>query len=294
MSEYLGIAVAMQVIKEILAIRHPGSPARFVDAEFALASGSTYPGFTSIAQNSLRPDYFVFVDSGPIYVLECKGSGSTGSRTSALAKAMRQLQSVHYKGLTPPGFCTHVQLTEEGFACVVFDPEGDEEWSTTAARDPEHLGLQTVRAEAEDETVVLDVAGLRTELEDISRAALLDWSGATRSADRLIPPRVTASRNRPLREEDAPTTSIEIRGSEFAGVEASYPYDGRSLHVFRGIDKALRESLLEIASLENPYQHTSESFGHYTADARQQLAFGGDDEVVAVNGDGAMIRIRIR
>jgi hypothetical protein len=292
MSEYLGIAVAMQVVKEIVATIHPGAQARFVDAEFALASGSAYPGFTATAHNSLRPDYFVFVDGGPIYVLECKGSGSTGSRTSSLAKAIRQLQSVHYQGLTPQGFCTHVQLTEEGFTCVVFDPEGDEEWSTTAARDPEHLGVRTVGAEVEDETVVLDVAGLRSELEDISRAGLLDWSGAARSADRLIPSRVTASRNRPLRELDAPTASLALGGFEFVGVEATYPYDGRSIQVFRGIDTTLRESLLEISSSENPHMRSTEPFDRYSADVRRQIALSDDDEVVAVNGEGAMIRIR--
>jgi hypothetical protein len=293
MSEYLGIAVAMQVVKEIVATSHPGAQARFVDAEFALASGSVYPGFTATTQNSLRPDYFVFVDGGPIYVLECKGSGSTGSRTSSLAKAIRQLRSVQYQGLTPQGFCTHVELTEESFTCVVFDPEGDEEWSTTAARDPDHLGVRTVGSESEDESVVLDVAGLRRELEDISRAALLEWSGAARSADRLIPPRVTASRNRPLREVDAPTTSVVVGGFEFDGVEATYPYDGRSIQVFRGIDANLRESLLEISSSDNPQMRSTEPFDRYTADVRQQIALGDDDQVVAVNGDGAMIRIRI-
>ncbi len=293
MSEYLGIAVAMQVVREILATRHPGAQARFVDAEFALAPGSPFPGFATAPGNSLRPDYFVLVPGGPVYVLECKGSGSTATRRVSLAKAVRQLESVRYQGGSPSGFCTHVELSQNGITCVILDPDGDEGWDSPATRDPERLLSSTVQDETDDETVVLDVAGLRAELEDISRATLLDWSGAVRSADHLIPPRVKDLRNRPSREADAPATSITFEGFEFTGIESTYPYAGRLLHVFRGIDSSLRASLLEIASLDNPALGDLAFPGLYNT-TPHRTASGDDDEAVAISGDGGIIRLRLQ
>lgn len=293
MSEYLGVAVAMQVVGTVLAARHSGAQARFVDAEFALFSGS-YPGFTATLLHTLRPDYFVFVPSGPAYVLECKGSGSTANRTSVLAKAIRQLESVVHNGLPLPGLCTHVRLSNEGISCVILDPEGDEESNAPAAHDFGGLASLTVTDDADGRVTVSDVAALRAELELISSAALLEWSGAPGSADRLIPPRVAALRDRPSREDEADASRVRLGGLESVGIEETYPFAGRSLQVFRGIDASLREALAERAQSDDPFRSTLDRSDRYDANLREQFTGVNDQEAVAVSGDGAVIRLRLR
>ncbi len=297
MSEYLGIGVGMQVVRAILEQRHPGVAAYFVDAEFILSSGSKYPGFSSAPHNKLRPDYFVFVRNKPVYVFECKAAGSTTSRTISLAKATRQLHSVQYYGSTPRGVCTHALLRESGISCTVFDTEGDDEWNAPAAWGTDRASRsRPVLPEGEHESVVNDVGLLRAELEDVSQAALLDWSGAARSAYRLIPPRLAEERGRQLPEADAPTTLVTIKGFEFAGVEATFPYAGRLLRVFRGIDASTRERLMTVASTDDPSGSgfvLSEVEDRFNVETRNRLTDGDAGEAIAVGGDGSILRLRI-
>src|ERR1035437_3718462 len=99
LSETLGIGVGLLLVKRELQHAMPGAVIDFVDAESAL-SNNWKPRLSR--RNRLMPDYFVELANGALLVVECKGASSNRG-PEPLARGCRQLQSVTYRGSSPPG-----------------------------------------------------------------------------------------------------------------------------------------------------------------------------------------------
>jgi hypothetical protein len=212
-----------------------------VDAESALAYGTPIPAL--VPAGPLMPDYFVTVAGGPVFVIECKGSSTDVGRVTSLAKAMRQLCSVSYRGSPPPGFAVHTRLNGDGFESVILDPDADDAW--TAEPTPRHDRRPALHAE-EGSLAIEDPGSFRGELEDLAESALLSWSGAESAAVALLPERVRARLDRaPL---DQAAITVSIRDRVFEGVEAALPLGGLNALYFRGVDREYRRLLLRKAS----------------------------------------------
>jgi hypothetical protein len=133
LSEYVGIGVAIELVKEVVSQQYPNSAIQVIDADLAL-DNALIPGIAGVGR--LRPDYFVIVQYGPVIVLECKGSSSAQNRVSAIGKAMRQLASVSHNGTQPKGYAVHTIAGAGAIDATIFDPDDDPAgvWSTPADR----------------------------------------------------------------------------------------------------------------------------------------------------------------
>jgi len=119
LSEYVGIGVAIELVKEIVSQQYPNSAIQVIDADLAL-DNAQIPGVAGVGR--LRPDYFVTVQNGPVIVLECKGSSSAQNRVSAIGKAMRQLASVSHNGTHPKGYAVHTIAGSGAIDATILTP----------------------------------------------------------------------------------------------------------------------------------------------------------------------------
>lgn len=284
LSEQIGLGVGLATALKTLELQYPGKLVRVVDAEAVLANPPLVPGLDQAAE--LRPDVLLLVEDGPLVLLECKGSRGTSNRIAAMARAMRQLCSLTYQGLTPPGFVVHAAADTDQLRATILDPEGDAVWSTPADRTKE---AQFNRRPTVDE--VQDVGALRAEAEDLSDATVLAWSGAEESALALVPQR---ARNSEMRRPpvDLDTTTVTVRDRPVTGVESAIEIGGERFRFFRGLDSDLQEALKTKSRSEASATRAEEVRKNISTSWESTIELD-DREIVATNSVGMVSRLTV-
>jgi hypothetical protein len=293
MTEYLGIGFGLQIMRHVLAVRHPNRRVDFVDADLALSGYATRKNLQLRTVGSLRPDYFVAVDGGPVYVLECKGASPKTSRLMALEKAMHQLTSVcDNSGVNPPGFCTRIVFGNSDIKGEVIDPEGGDAWVDTAVDYREvELSKEESVPDGYASYYVTNVPRFRGELVRLTAASLLHWSGATGAALRIAPEGTAKFWRWTSNNLNYRVVPRDVGGVRFKGVEMEFSIADNMVRIFRGIDAVLYDGLMEYSSKRMLFGELNMS-DRYDPGFRRYISSVNSDEVaVAMNANGAILRV---
>lgn len=285
LSEQIGLGVGISTALKTLELQYPGKLVDAVDAEAVLANPAIHPGLDQVAD--LRPDVLLLVEDGPLVLLECKGSRGTSNRVAVMARAMRQLCSLEYQGLTPPGIVVHAAADTDQVRATILDPDGDPVWSTPADRTKE---TQFDRKPTGDE--VRDLGALRAEAEDASDATLLAWSGAEESALSLVPAR---TRNLEMRRPpiDLEATTVAVDNRRAIGVESVIEIGGERFRFFRGLDSDLHEALKIKTRSDGAVTRAKEVRKDISTSWESAVDFD-DREIVATNSAGMVSRLTVQ
>lgn len=293
-SEFIGIGAGLLLAREVLRVRYQGKPVTVIDAEQALANPDLVAGVQGAS--TLRPDYFASVEDGPLVVIECKGASGNSGRIAALAKAMRQVNSVTHWDSVPSTLAIHTVARRTGIDSLVLGSVGDEVWSCAAK--PDAPRGNPVRRVDDTRVEIIDPGSFRADIDDLAQAAALSWAGNEEASTGLLPERVRLARG-VERRDNSPQIAIRIQDRTYEGVEASMPLGGQTLTFFRGIDQRYKE-LLVTKSVGNRNEatlqelHAEMARQHRSELERRRAGDPDADEVVAAGENGTVSRLTVR
>ncbi|MGB2918114.1 MAG: hypothetical protein WBB83_16140 [Candidatus Microthrix parvicella] len=282
LSEQLGLGVGILVARKVLTEQFPGARIQAIDAEAALANPRLVPGLDT-PKHKMRPDIILMVDGGPLTVLECKGSRSIANRTSAMARAMRQVASLTFNGKPPSGLVVHTSADTDTIKASVLDPPGSSAWETPATRGG---GAGVDRRAFADR--VDGVGWLRADAEDLLDVSLLAWAGAGATALSLLPKHVITPPTEHLR--DLETTEQTVGNQRCRGVESRIEIGGERFLFFRGIEASLFTALekRQAGGSREGVEAASRAASDGWANSPVKPS---DDEVAASSPSGAVTRL---
>lgn len=268
LSDEVGVGVATLLMEQF------GKTSRYVH----ISEASRKNKFGLHLDTRLSPDYVFYGPSGPLFIVECKGTRS-GYRDviRQLAHGSSQVASVAFspkpsRAISKLVVCTHMEPS--GATVYAIDP-------------PDSDG-------PEDMPTVIDPR----LLDSYERSAKLAFAGDYVSAVRQLPPDL---RERYLGQVDPNPrlTTIEIResgelqGASFAGsIETRRTLDGMVLEMFRGLETQQYDTYRRLQSPEaEPVLGWSHENGYVTlrVPGRRRSA-----AIRSVARDGTMFQIRLR
>ncbi len=212
-----------------------------------------------------QPDYVMWGNATPYYIVECKGTQSSKSRCiRQMASGLEQIDSFSLLG---PGrqvvkLVTGTQLLTRGALIYVVDPPEDDELSRQKSR------LHRVILENDEK--------LESEFATTSDSRLLRWAGQFSLADELVSAVgvETPSTERP---PDRDLEKRYFRNLDFVGSASfAFPELGKaSPRVFRGIRADRYESI-------RSRSHFERKASPAIAEPEENLSIGEDDTCLAI------------
>lgn len=118
LSDEFGIGFAAVVMEQFL------SAGKFVDMEFALKDPQEYFGVHRVTKRT--PDYLMWGEDTPIYIVECKGSQTKWSNVvGQLRRGMEQLPSIQIPGRPTEEVVIATHLMRKKTRVIILDPPSD-------------------------------------------------------------------------------------------------------------------------------------------------------------------------
>lgn len=228
----------------------------YVDVDYAVTNPAQY--FGARAQYRRRPDFLMWGNNTPLFVVECKGSQTTlSSVVGQLRRGLEQLPSIEVGNAPKVALVIATHLQPRGTTVYVVDPEDDSE-SGSGRRKKVDASIDRVGRGYS----VSDMPAFREKLRlgaDLSR---LRWAGLHASADRLEES-ITGRRSH---EEtpNVPLERIETDVGEFLGsaTPAVPELGGAGPLLFRGVRADLLSELPGDGGALGPPRATNRAYTH--------------------------------
>jgi hypothetical protein len=208
LSDEFGMGFAGLLVERLLLTN------RFIDMDFALADPQQYFDVQHVGPR--RPDYLLWGNNTPVYVVECKGSQTNWNGViNQLRRGMEQLPSINIPGYTSISLVVATYLDRSRTRVIFLDPPNEEdeeppidkrEWRAEST--PEKIGPK--EWQVKDSQTFFEKMNIGTNL------TLLRWAAQHATARELesrldIPPS-------PVQYPNAELETVETQFGDFLGV----------------------------------------------------------------------------
>jgi hypothetical protein len=178
LSDEFGIGFAAVVMEQLLAA---GS---FVDMEFALKDPQEYFGVYRITKRT--PDYLMWGQGTPIYIVECKGSQTKWSNVvGQLRRGMEQLPSIQVPGRPTEEVVVATYMQRKSTRVIILDPPGEDETELPETRKEIEVDPGTPEEISPKRFVARDPDLFSRKLRKGTSLNLLRWIAQHSTARRL-------------------------------------------------------------------------------------------------------------
>ena len=233
LSDEFGMGFAGLVAERLL------HASEFVEVEFAVTNPQQF--FGAQALHRRRPDFLMWGNGTPLFVVECKGSQtSLTSVIRQLRRGLEQLPSIDVGNIPKVALVIATHLRRRDTVVHVIDPSDDEPKERSERRRVD----DTLDKVGKHRFVVSDVEGFREKLRGGVELSLLRWASQHATAENVVTRRF--GRRRRIREiENARLERVSTNRGEFWGTATPLaPELGLGgPQLFRGV---LSDLLLEI------------------------------------------------
>jgi hypothetical protein len=231
----------------------------FVEVDFAVSNPQQFFGANPLTKR--RPDFLMWGNGTPLFVIECKGSQtSIASVIRQLRRGLEQLPSIDVGTIPKVALVIATHLRRQDTVVHVVDPSDEEPKEETERRRVD----DTLDKVGKNRFVVSDVDRFRSKLRAGVELSLLRWAGQHATAEVVVTRRV-GRRPRPREIDNAKLERLHTERGEFWGTASPLaPELGPAgPQLFRGV---LSDVLLELEGQSAHVQPERRLRGEFAAD----------------------------